>query len=92
MARKEKNTRMCAGCRQCKIRSELIRIYKLSDGSISASFNNSFDGGRGLYICPNEKCFEMAVKKKSFSRSFKCELPESVYAQIEKFVKPEDVE
>ncbi|MBR5508233.1 MAG: YlxR family protein [Clostridia bacterium] len=92
MARKAKNTRMCVGCRQCMERSELIRIYKLPDGSISASFKNSRDGGRGLYICPTKKCFEMAVKKKSFTRSFKCELPQSVYAEIEEFVKPKDME
>ncbi len=92
MARKAKNTRMCAGCRQCMERSGLIRIYKLPDGSITASFTNSRDGGRGLYICPTEKCFEMAVKKKSFTRSFKSELPQNVHAEIEKFVKSKDME
>ena len=92
MARNAKNTRMCAGCRTHNVCSELIRIYKTADGTVSVSFSGEKCGGRGLYICKSEKCLEMIVKRKSISRSMKCELPSEVYESIEEFVKLKDVE
>ena len=92
MARNAKNTRMCAGCRTHRDSSELIRIYKTSDGEVSVSFSGEKKGGRGLYVCRSKKCLDMIVKRKSILRSFKCELPSEVYESIEEIVKPEDME
>lgn len=92
MARNVKNTRMCAGCRSRKDRSELIRVYKTSEGDVSLSVSGQCRGGRGIYICREEKCLEQAVKKKSFSRSLKCELPSELYYSIEQFVKQKNME
>ena len=86
MARNAKNTRMCAGCRGRFDKSALVRIGRCSDG-ISVSAPNEHSEGRGVYICCSLKCLELAMKKKSFSRSFKCEIPNALQFELENYVK-----
>ena len=62
--------RTCIGCNTCKPREELIRIVRLGDGVVSADETGRMNG-RGAYLCRNRSCFETAVKKKSFCRTFK---------------------
>ena len=92
MARNEKNTRMCAGCRKRQNRSALVRVCKSKDGSFCINIFPSHTEGRGVYVCPDQKCIENALKRKSFSRSFKCELPSSIAQDLSDFAKSRSLE
>lgn len=32
-------------------------------------------GGRGAWLCPRIECFELATKRRAFSRAFRTEVP-----------------
>lgn len=87
MARNEKNTRMCASCRTRADRSKLVRICRKKDGEFVVESTQERCEGRGMYLCPNIKCLEGAIKRKSFSRNLRCEIPDSLTEKIESFVK-----
>ncbi|MBR4719697.1 MAG: YlxR family protein [Lachnospiraceae bacterium] len=67
--------RTCIGCNACKPRKELIRIVRQRDGVMSADETGRMNG-RGAYLCRNRSCFETAVKKKGFCRTFKTVITE----------------
>lgn len=92
MARNEKNTRMCSGCRERKNRSELVRVYKTKDGIFGTDRSDKSCGGRGVYVCFDVKCIENAQKRKSFSRSFKCDVPPDIIEELINIVKTPDSE
>jgi len=50
--------RRCIGCMQSKPKPELVKI-------------NPQEPGKGQYICNNEKCIAIAIKKKRLPRDFK---------------------
>lgn len=63
--------RMCVGCRKMKPAHELLRIVKNLETSEVELDLDKKKFGRGAYICCDRSCFETAVKKKAFERSFK---------------------
>lgn len=87
MARSAKNTRMCVGCRLKTDKSNLLHISAKKDGSVSLDGLGKSVEGRGAYLCPNLKCLETAIKRKSMSRNLRCEIPQSLTEEIESFVK-----
>ena len=60
-----KQVRRCVACRECKHQCEMIRLTKF-DNQIYIDKKNSL-GGRGAYVCKNEECIKLAVKKKLFT-------------------------
>ena len=62
--------RTCIGCNTCKPREELVRIVRRQNGVIAADETGRMNG-RGAYLCRDLSCFEAAVRKKSFCRTFK---------------------
>jgi predicted RNA-binding protein YlxR (DUF448 family) len=71
--------RMCCVCRVRKEKHELIKITKTKD----RVFDINGNVGRGAYICNNRTCIELAIKKKSLNRSFKCEVDSEVYKSLQ---------
>ena len=85
MARKAKNTRMCAGCMQRTDKKFLLKVTLQKDGIINiVSENEPF--GRSIYFCHDLKCVEKAIKKKALNRSFKRDIPSCVYEDIYKHI------
>lgn len=91
MARSPKNTRMCISCRERKDKSEFLRICKTKENEILIEKENHIEG-RGIYLCKSEKCFNMMIKKKSYLKSFKCEIPKQIYDEIEIIAKSTNAE
>ena len=89
MARNPKNTRMCAGCRTRCDKSQLVRVARSADG-IRLNMALDHTGGRSVYICPSLKCLDSAIKRKSFARSFKCEIEPELYTMLEEYIKSSD--
>ena len=76
--------RTCTGCRQAKNKKELIRVVRDKEGNVSVDFTGK-KNGRGAYICPDEKCLDLAVKNKGLERTLKIsKIDDVVYQQLRK--------
>ena len=53
--------RTCVGCRQVKVRRELIRLVRVSDGSVEVDIGGK-RAGRGAYLCRAQECWEIGLK------------------------------
>lgn len=74
--------RRCVGCMESHPQREMIRIV-LQDGVLVPDPERNLSG-RGVYLCPKESCWELARRKRGFSRAFRQGLPdETVQALIE---------
>ena len=69
MTLKKLPLRSCIACRAKKAQKELIRIGV--DQSTDKMYLHK-GGGRGVYLCYDQKCLEQAKKRKSISRALKC--------------------
>ncbi len=74
--------RMCAGCKQQKLKKELVRVVRSPEGEISLDKTGK-KSGRGAYICPDIQCLRLARKAKRLERSLECPIPVEVYDQLE---------
>lgn len=74
--------RRCVGCGEHKPKKELVRIVRDTDGSFCVDLTGK-KNGRGAYICKNIACLQVAQKKHLLERSFSCQIPVAVYAQLE---------
>lgn len=73
--------RKCIGCQEMKNKKNLIRIVKNKEDEFFVDLTGKLNG-RGAYICPTQECLGMAIKNKGLERSFKCQIPDSVYQQM----------
>ena len=75
--------RQCMGCRERKAKREMIRVVRSPEGQVGLDFSGKAPG-RGAYLCPNPECLKRAIKAKALDRSLEIEIPEEVYARLEK--------
>ena len=75
--------RQCMGCRERLPKREMIRVVRCTDGNVQLDFSGKLSG-RGAYICPKTECMKKARKAKSLDRSLETDIPEEVYARLEK--------
>lgn len=75
--------RQCIGCRESKKKKELIRIVKTPEGDIVLD-KSGRRNGRGAYLCDNPECLKKAKERKALSRSFRMEVPDSIYEELER--------
>ena len=75
--------RQCMGCRERKNKRELIRVVRSPEGQVSLDFGGKMNG-RGAYLCPDPECLKRAIRSKALDRSLEVEIPEEVYARLEK--------
>lgn len=78
--------RQCMGCRERKAKKELIRVVRTPEGNVQVDFSGKVNG-RGAYLCPNPECLRKAQRIKSLERSLEIEIPEEVYARLEKEIE-----
>ena len=74
--------RMCIACRSMKNQSELLRVVRDNETDLVAIDKNKKCFGRGAYVCADEKCIKIAMKKKGFQRHLKTELDNEIYEQL----------
>ena len=75
-----KQSRRCVACRQCKLQNEMLRLTKINNQILIDEKNKL--GGRGAYVCKNDDCIKLAIKKKLFNRAFKMNVDNSIYDQL----------
>lgn len=73
--------RTCIGCRQIKLKKELIRIVKDKEGNILIDKSGKANG-RGAYICDSAECLEKAIKTKALERTFETQINEDIYNEL----------
>lgn len=62
--------RKCVGCGEFKSRENLIRIMK-TDKDVLVVNPNSKTFGRSAYLCYNQSCIELALKKSKLNKALK---------------------
>lgn len=92
MKMKKVPMRRCVGCMESKPKRELIRLVASEDGAIHVDVTGK-SNGRGVYLCPDSKCFEAARKKRAISRSlertFTEEALDAVFEELKAYEKKE---
>ena len=82
MKQKKVPLRQCLACREMKPKSELIRIVKLADTNEFVFDSTGKLNGRGAYICNNEDCISLVVKKKLINKSYKTNIANEIYDNL----------
>lgn len=72
-----KPMRRCVGCGESKEKKELVRVVRDTEGNIHLDPTGRANG-RGAYICRDEKCLELAIKKRGLDRTLKVSVPADV--------------
>ena len=74
----EKKQRTCIACRKIRNQDEMLRISKQQE-RIEI---NTKSNGRGAYICKNNDCINLVIKKHLLNRAFKCNLDNEIYEKL----------
>ena len=75
--------RQCLGCNGHFMKKELLRVVRSPEGDVSLDFTGK-KSGRGAYVCRCVECLKKAMKSQRLSRNLDCEIPEEIYAEMEK--------
>ena len=62
--------RKCVGCGELKPREDLIRVMKTDKKELIVN-PNSKTFGRSAYLCYNQRCIELALKKSKLNKALK---------------------
>ena len=74
--------RQCIGCREQKPKTELVRVVRSPEGSVSLDLRGK-SPGRGAYLCHSGACLKRAVKSRALERTFSLAIPDEVYDALE---------
>lgn len=74
--------RRCIGCGERFPKTELIRIVRAPDGTISLDRTGK-KSGRGAYLCHSVECLKRARKANRLSQNLDCEIPQEIYLKME---------
>ena len=75
-----KQNRRCVACRETKQQNEMLRIARINDEFIIDE--NHKLGGRGAYVCKDNNCINLTIKKRLLNRSFKANLDVQIYEKL----------
>ncbi len=78
-----KQERRCVACRKPKIQTDLLRISKI-DNYFQLDVNNKL-GGRGAYVCKNNECINITIKKHLLNKSFRMNVPNEIYDKLAEY-------
>lgn len=65
--------RTCVACRQVKTKRELMRVVRVSGGSVEVDSSGK-KAGRGAYLCRARECWEIGLKGGRLEHSLKTTL------------------
>lgn len=80
-----KQNRKCVACREIKQQNEMLRIARINNEYLIDEKNNL--GGRGAYVCKDENCIKLTIKKKILNRAFKSNLDSQIYDKLSEYEK-----
>ena len=77
--RKHIPQRTCVACRKIKPKRELIRLVRISDGSVEVDTSGK-KAGRGAYLCP--ECWEIGLKGSQLKHALRTTLTQDNREQL----------
>ena len=77
--------RKCVATFEQLEKKELLRVVKNKEGQVFVDLTGRANG-RGAYLKKSKEALEIARKKKSLERALECEIPETVYQEIENII------
>lgn len=75
--------RMCVCCKNMFDKSNLIRVVHTESGYVIDDKIN----GRSAYVCTNHDCVSKTISKHLLNRSFKQNVPQELYDNLDKVGK-----
>ncbi len=82
MEQERKPERTCIVCRSKKEKKKLLRIVCTAGGEVILDGRCRLPG-RGAYICDDEKCLSLLIKKHALNRAFHREINQEQYKKLE---------
>ena len=76
--------RTCVACRKIKVKGELIRVVRISDGSVEVDAGGK-KAGRGTYLCQAQECWETGLKGGRLEHSLRTTLTPDNREQLIRF-------
>ena len=77
--------RKCVATFEQLEKKELLRVVKNKEGQVFVDLTGRANG-RGAYLKKSKEALEIAKKKKSLARALECDIPETVYQEIENII------
>ena len=77
--RKHIPQRTCVACRKVRPKRELIRLVRISDGSVEFDTSGK-RAGRGAYLCP--ECWGIGLKSSQLKRALRTTLTQDNMEQL----------
>ena len=77
--------RRCLATNESFPKKELLRIVRTPEGNVVVDVTGKTNG-KGAYISKSMEALELAKKKKVLNRALECEIPETIYEDIEKVI------
>ena len=74
------------GCRAHRNKNDLLRIVRNNHGCVIFDEHQKISG-RGVYICPDSACLDLAVKKKSLNRALGCAVGDEIINTLRKYLE-----
>jgi len=65
--------RTCIACKQVKGKKTLIRLVRTENGVVEVDMSGK-KPGRGVYLCPQKNCWELALRKKRLDYALRTKL------------------
>jgi predicted RNA-binding protein YlxR (DUF448 family) len=81
--------RTCIACRRVRPKWELVRIVRTPQGTVEIDPRGK-ESGRGAYVCKNQSCWEIGLRKdrkNRLARALKIELSPEERAQLLQYSK-----
>lgn len=78
---KKQPERMCVGCGQHRLKSELIRVVCQKDGTVFVDRTGKA-AGRGAYLCSDPVCLRKAQKGGRLQKAFAMNLSEELFQKL----------
>ncbi len=73
--------RKCIACRQIKKQNQFIRVAKINNNLLIDK--NYKLGGRGAYICNDNNCIALTIKKRLLNKAYKKDVGLEIYKELE---------
>ena len=77
--------RKCVVTKEQFPKKELIRVVRTPEGTVVIDKGGRVNG-HGAYIKNDLSVLELAKKKKALARALECEIPESLYEELEAMI------
>ena len=75
-----KQYRRCVACRNSKQQNEMLRIARINNEYV-IDLDQKLDG-RGAYVCKDNECIALTIKKRLLNKSFKTNLDVQIYDKL----------